>query len=182
MLRLPASTVVVPTLTTDRLILAPPRPEDFEDSFALWSDPDVVRFIGGRVFTREEVWGRVLRYIGHWAALGWGYWMVRDRADGRYLGEAGFAEAEREMTPSIVGQPEAGWALLPSAHGRGLAGEAVAAMTAWADANFGGAPTVCIIAPENTPSIRVAEKAGYRPSVLATYRGSPTQVFERTAQ
>ena len=44
--------------------------DDFLDSFAMWSDPEVIRYIGGKPFTREEVWARLLRYAGHWAHAG----------------------------------------------------------------------------------------------------------------
>ena len=78
----------------------------------MWSQPEVVRHIGGRPFTEEEVWGRVLRYIGHWTALDFGYWAIRDKESGRFVGEAGFADFKREITPSLGGAPEIGWALM----------------------------------------------------------------------
>jgi RimJ/RimL family protein N-acetyltransferase len=36
-----------------------------------------------------------------------------------------------------------------------------------------------MIAPENTPSIRVAERAGYREYARTSFRGAPTVLFER---
>jgi RimJ/RimL family protein N-acetyltransferase len=36
---------------------------------------------------------------------------------------------------------------------------------------------VCIIAPDNAPSVRVAEKAGFRRWRETTYHGQPTLVF-----
>jgi RimJ/RimL family protein N-acetyltransferase len=38
---------------------------------------------------------------------------------------------------------------------------------------------VCIIAPANLASIRVAEKAGFREWQRSTYHGEPTIVFRR---
>jgi RimJ/RimL family protein N-acetyltransferase len=43
-----------PILETDRLRLRAHTAEDFAASAAMWGDPDVTRFIGGRPFTREE--------------------------------------------------------------------------------------------------------------------------------
>ena len=37
------------------------RREDFDACAAMWANPDVVRYIGGKPFTREEVWARLLR-------------------------------------------------------------------------------------------------------------------------
>jgi RimJ/RimL family protein N-acetyltransferase len=39
-------------LETDRLILRPHVREDFDESYALWSDETVTRFIGGKPFSR----------------------------------------------------------------------------------------------------------------------------------
>jgi RimJ/RimL family protein N-acetyltransferase len=51
---------------------------------------------------------------------------------------------------------------------------------AWGEAHFGqGARTVCMISPDNAPSIRAAQKAGYREFARTTYKGSPTILFER---
>ena len=47
--------------------------------------------IGGKPFTREESWARLLRYGGLWSLLGYGYWAVRDKESGRFAGELGFA-------------------------------------------------------------------------------------------
>jgi RimJ/RimL family protein N-acetyltransferase len=174
----PAVLATAPEIETERLILRGHRVEDFADSVALWADHEVTRHIGGRPATEEETWGRLLRYVGHWAVLGFGYWAVRDKASGRFVGEAGFADYKRAIDPPLPG-PEIGWALLPSASGRGLATEAVSAIVAWGDTQFGARRTVCIVSPGNTASIRVAEKCGYREERRTLYRGAPTIVFAR---
>ncbi len=168
-----------PTLETERLVLRTHSIADFTESLALWSDPEVTRFIGGRPFTQEEIWSRLIRYVGHWALLGFGYWAVEEKASGRFLGEVGFADFRRVIEPSFDGMPEIGWVIAPHAHGRGYATEAVRAAISWGDEHFGAARTVCIIAPENRPSIRVAEKCGYREFLRTTYKDSPTIVFVR---
>lgn len=168
-------------LTTDRLIMRPHTRDDFLDSYAMWSDPEVIRYIGGKPFTREEVWARLLRYAGHWAMLGYGYWVVREKDGGRFLGEVGFADYHREIEPSLMDTPEIGWALDPAVHNRGYATEAVRAALAWADAQWPDGDTACIIAPENRPSLNVARKCGYREQLRTTYKGQPTIVLRRAA-
>jgi RimJ/RimL family protein N-acetyltransferase len=168
-----------PRIETPRLLLRGHRPEDLGDTFAMWSDPEVTRYIGGRPSTEEEVWARVLRYVGHWQLVGYGYWLVAERTSGRFVGEVGFADFRREMTPSFEGAPEAGWVLAPWAHGRGYATEALTAATAWLDAHLGNVRTVCMIHPDNAPSIRVATKARYREWMRGDVRGTPTLLFER---
>ena len=168
-----------PALETTRLRLRGHRVDDFADCAAMWGDPVVARYIGGKPFSPENVWSKILRYAGHWSLLGFGYWVIEERATGRFVGEAGFADFKREMSPSLEGAPEIGWVLAPWAHGVGFATEAVRAVVAWGDDHFRGAQTACIIDPENAASIRIAEKCGYREVVRATYGGGPVIVFRR---
>ncbi len=169
-------------LVTARLTLSPHGLGDLDDSLALWSDPAVVRFIGGRAFSAEEVWFRLLRYAGHWQLLGFGYWSLRETATGRHVGEAGFAQNRREIEPSLLDCPEAGWALRPWAQRRGLAAEAMRAILAWNDAHLNAARTVCLIDPENAASLRLAERLGYREFARTEYKGRETVLLERWAK
>jgi RimJ/RimL family protein N-acetyltransferase len=168
-----------PTVETPRLKLRAHAMSDFPDSVAMWSDPIVTRFIGGHPATEEETWARFLKYRGHWALMGFGYWLIEEKASGRFAGEMGFAEGKREMNPGFDGAHEIGWGLMPWAHGKGYATEAVTAALAWSDAQFGRIRTACLIAPENLKSIQVAEKSGYREYARTSYKGNPTVLFER---
>jgi RimJ/RimL family protein N-acetyltransferase len=171
-------TPLAPVLETERLTLRAHALGDYEDCLALWSHPDVIRHIGGRAFTSEEVWTRLLRYVGHWPLLGYGFWRVGEKGSDRFVGEVGFADGRRGLGPEFDGFPEAGWVLAPWAQGRGYALEATRAALAWGDARFGGR-TVCMIHPENAPSIRLAETCGYREFARTAYHERPTVLFER---
>ncbi len=57
----------VPVLETERLQLRGHRLEDFVQCAAMWADPLVIRYIGGKPLTEEESWTRFLRYVGHWS-------------------------------------------------------------------------------------------------------------------
>jgi RimJ/RimL family protein N-acetyltransferase len=170
---------LVPTIETDRLRLRAHRADDHAACLAIWSDPAVVRFIGGRAFTAEEVWKRLLQYLGMWGLLGYGYWAIEEKRSGSYIGDVGFADLHRDLQPSLRGMLECGWVLAPQAHGHGYASEAVAAIGDWGQQHFADRRMVCIISPENLASIRVAEKAGYRLWQQAIYHDSPTLVFAR---
>jgi RimJ/RimL family protein N-acetyltransferase len=171
-----------PVLLTDRLRLRAHKLEDFAASAVMWANPDVTRFIGGRPFAHEESWTRLLRCAGHWALMGFGYWAVEDRASGKFIGEAGFADYQRDIDPPLVDMPEAGWAFVPEAHGRGVATEAVRALVAWGDANFGARSTTCLIDEGHAASIRVAEKCGYREWRRVKYHGQTEILFQREAR
>ena len=176
---MPDASNPIPGLETDRLTLRGPCLDDFADSAAMWSDPEVTRFIGGRPFTEEETWARFLRYAGHWSLLGFGYWTVREKATGRFVGEVGFADFRREITPSIAGTPEIGWVLATWAHGRGFAAEAALAAIHWGQVQIGPVRTVCLIHPDNLASLRLAGKMGYHETGRATYKDQPTVVLHR---
>ena len=105
---------------------------------------------------------RLLRYRGLWPLLGYGYWAVREKGSGAFVGDLGFADFHRALEPPIDGMPEAGWAFVRSAHGQGFATEALKAALNWLDGTDRHKRSVCLIAPGNRASIRVAEKAGYR--------------------
>lgn len=169
----------VPVLQTERLTLRGHSLADFDESAAMWADPLVTRYIGGRPSTAEEAWARLLRYAGLWALLGYGYWAVRERETDRFVGEVGLADFRREITPSLQGAPEVGWVLAPWSHGHGYATEAVRAALAWADAHLPARRTVCIIAPQNAVSVRVALKCGFHHFARGTYKAEETAIYER---
>ena len=171
-----------PALHTVRLSLQVHALSDFEDCAAMWSDPEVMRYLHNRPFTREEAWARLLRYVGHWQLLGFGFWAVRERASGRFVGEVGLADFRRDICPAIDGSPEIGWVLAPWAQGNGFATEAARATLNWADRRFGPVRTACIIHPENSASLRVAYKCGYGEFARTTYKDSPVILFERAPE
>lgn len=168
-----------PRLETPRLILRAHDAGDLDAVAAMWGDERVVRHITGTPSTREECWGRMLRYGGLWPLLGFGYWAVVEKATGRFAGDVGLADFARELEPPQSIAPEAGWALAPHAQGKGYATEAMLAVLAWADANLNRPHTYCMLDPENAPSLRVAQKCGYRAFATVTYKTWPTQLYRR---
>ena len=169
----------VPVIHTARLTLRGHRVEDFDALVAMWADSSVVRFIGGKPSTRDETWSRLLRYAGHWSLLGFGFWAVELTAESRFVGDVGFADWKREISPSLDGMPEGGWVFSPDVHGMGIANEAVQAALAWMDTRFKGATTSCIISEDNVASVRVAQKNGYREFARSDFKGSVVVQYRR---
>lgn len=145
----------------------------------MWALPEVTRFISGRVASREDSWRRVLLYAGQWALLGYGYWLIEERAGGRFVGEGGFADFQRNLGPELD-SPEQGWALAPWAQGQGYAHEATTAMISWGEAHFKRRDFFCIIAPDNAPSLKLAAKLGYEERARTLYHGEPTVLLKRS--
>src|SRR5262245_46553463 len=170
---------MVPVIETERLRLRGHTVEDFEALAAMWGDPAVVRFISGKPFTREESWARLLRYPGHWALMGYGFWAIEEKAGGAFIGEGGFADFKRDVDPPIEA-PEQGWALAPAAHGKGYAFEAVSAMIGWGEGHFARRDFACLISTENAPSLKLAGKVGYREYARTTYKGDASVLLRRS--
>ena len=171
----------IPTVTTERLVLRGHTADDLEACLGCWGDPEVVRHVGGHVSTREDCWARILRYVGHWELRGFGFWAVTERATGRYVGEVGFADFQREATPPIGDAPEGGWVLARRAHGHGFATEALRGALAWDAGRLARQPTRCIIDLGNDASVRVAAKCGYAYVSDAVYKDAAVRVYERPA-
>ena len=167
-------------LTTERLSLTPVALSDFEDLKMLWRDEAFTRAITGRALTAEEVWFRVLRDIGHWQALGRGNWSMRLRTNGAYVGSVGVLNYLRDLSPPFDA-PELGWGVGAAYQGKGFAREGLDAALAWADDVLGAPRTVCMISPDNAPSLTLAGRVGYRVYCDGTYKDAPVRLLERPA-
>ncbi len=173
----------IPILETPRLRLRPHRQADIDAAAAMWADEQTVRYIGGEIRPRADVWGRMLGLNGLWSIRDFGYWAVEHRDSGEFIGQAGFADFQREVAVAVPDTPEAGWAIRRDMAGQGYASEAVAAALAWLDRErpeFDA--THCLIHPKNTASLAVAEKLGFVPSSRTTVGGGLSVVLVRPAR
>ncbi|HEX3671177.1 MAG TPA: GNAT family N-acetyltransferase [Candidatus Cybelea sp.] len=171
--------IVAPVIDTPRLRLRGHRAGDLPACIAMWSDPHVTRFIGGRPSTEQQTWARLLAYVGHWALMGFGYWAIEERRSNEFVGEVGFADFKRDIAASIKDKPELGFALGPRFHGLGYATEGVRAALAWADAYLPYSTTVSLVNPENLASLRVLEKCGYGCPQRIVLMEQPVSAFSR---
>ena len=167
-------------IETQRLILRPHVLEDFDAMFAMSSDPEVMRFIRhGAQATRQDVWSKLLRNIGHWTAFGYGLFAVVEKSSGAHVGDTGLAIFHRGLGDDFDPYPETAWVYALAAQGRGYATEAAMAAHDWLDGKLGRGRSVCIIAPDNAGSLAVARKLGYAPYAEAEYKGDPVVKLER---
>jgi RimJ/RimL family protein N-acetyltransferase len=169
---------IAPTLHTGRLTLAPLSLDHWEAYAAAWADPELTAFIGGKPRGRQESWTKFTQGIGLWPLLGYGYWAFVDSASGKFLGNGGLARFERGIA-ELEGYPEAGWAFVPAAWGRGLATEAMAAVFNWADDAL-KSEIRCIIDPGNVASQKVAAKLGFQKFADSDGAIGPVGVYRRT--
>tara|TARA_R110000824_G_scaffold369495_2_gene558983 strand:+ start:230 stop:745 length:516 start_codon:yes stop_codon:yes gene_type:complete len=166
-------------IETERLFLRPHIAGDFEDCRAMWQDPAVVKYISGKPATEAEAWVQFLGYFGRWEIMGYGLFVLIEKSSGQFMGNVGFSDFRRGLGSDFDPFHEAAWVLATAAHGKGYAREAMVAAQSWLDEKFSPAKTVCIISPENIPSINLAERLGFHSTREATYNEKTVMLFER---
>lgn len=172
-------------LETGRLALRPAGHDDLDALVELYGDPEVMRWIGaGGPWPREQAERAFAETPRHWRVDGFGHLVVERREDGAFLGEVdllpwdpatwtiGFA-AEIGPTAEI----EIGWTLARAHWGRGYATEAALAVRDWAFGELRLPRLVSVVHPENTASIRVAEKLGGVLEQTITLLGGETLIY-----
>lgn len=172
-------TTAVPVIETQRLRLRGHRREDLPQCAAMWSDALVTRYIGGTPSNEQRTWARLLSYVGHWALMGFGYWLIEERRSGHFVGEIGFADFKRHGAPLLKTGPELGFALAPGFHGKGYATEAVQAVLAWADARLRHGRCVCLVDARNAVSLHLLKKAGFEIVERGSFNGLPAVFLSR---
>lgn len=89
--------------------------------------------------------------------LSWGHWLIKDKTDGRVIGDAGF-----KGKPNAKKEIEIGYGLLESYRNKGFATEAVMGLVHWAFETGEVEKVLAETEMDNIGSIRVLEKAGMR--------------------
>ena len=93
-------------------------------------------------------------HIGHWYFRGYGVFAVEEKGSGRFVGRIGL------MNPPGWPGFECGWTLTRSSWGKGYATEGAGRVLAYAFTEMNRDHVISCIAPDNTSSIKVAERLG----------------------
>lgn len=144
-----------PTIETGRLILRPPRAEDFEPMCEMMADEETARFIGG-VMAPAVVWRSLCSLAGAWTIRGYSMFSVIEKSTGDWIGRLGPWQPEGWPGTEIA------YGLTRAAHGKGYAAEGVSAAIDYAVDILGWDEVIHCIDPLNTASIRLAERLGAR--------------------
>jgi len=125
------------------------------DLLAMHADPRHMEFLGG---VRDEAQTReyLERNLAHWAAHGYGVWILRDAASRRVAGRA----IVRHLLLDDLDEVEVGYGFQPEYWGRGLATEIATACVGYAFDVLHLPSVVGLTVPHNTRSRRVLEKVG----------------------
>jgi [ribosomal protein S5]-alanine N-acetyltransferase len=143
-------------LTTSRLLLRPFTAADEAAIHAVYSDPDVMRYVGHGAHRSRADTKRALRgYADAIAARGYGFVAVVERESGAVIGDAGLHPLAGRG-PDV----ELGYTLARAAWGRGYATELGRALVEHAFGALRVPRVVAQVEPDNHASRRVLEKLG----------------------
>jgi ribosomal-protein-alanine N-acetyltransferase len=145
-------------LETPRLYLRKLRWDDLDDLVALYSDPEVMSYISGTPYQRQETQAHLQRYLEMEQQYGFGLWATIYRENGRFIGRCGLIPQEIEGVVEV----EIGYMLAKAYWQRGLATEAALAIRNYGFQRLGCSRLISLIDPQNQPSMRVAAKIGLR--------------------
>ena len=165
-----------PVIVTERLELWRPQATDRASLEAMMEPAAVRQYLGAMEPSTPDVMARLLRNAGSWSLYGYGTFMVRERGQAAIIGNCGVFHSWRGLGEDFDDRPEAGWILAESHFGQGVAYEAMAAVLAWFDRQHGLRDVVAMIALENGPSLRLAQRLGFVPTRMTTLPAGDEQV------
>lgn len=140
---------------TRRLIGRRWTPADFEAVYAIYSDPEAMRWVGeGKPITRESClqWFDVT--AANYRTRGYGMLALEDKVSGEVVGCCGLTH------PGGQADPEIKYTFLRRLWGQGLASEIVPALLAYGAQQHGLIRVIATVDPENVASQKTLTRAG----------------------
>ena len=163
-------------LETTRLRLVPITDDHLDGLHAMNSDPDVMRYLGGKPETREDTQAMIGRVKARWADWGFSWFSLFDKASGEIVGAAGVQYLGLDQ----ANPHEIGWRLRKDRWKLGLASEAAQRLATFAFDDL-KAPALCSVChPENTASARVMQQLGMRYTGEETWYNMTTSRYDMT--
>jgi [ribosomal protein S5]-alanine N-acetyltransferase len=160
-------------LETVRLRLRPFTVADHDAIHAVYSDPEVMRWVGHGAHKTTSETARALRgYADALRARGYGFVAVIERSSGDLIGDAGLHPLGGRG-PDV----ELGYTLAREFWGRGYATEAGAALVAHAFDALAAPRVMAQVEPENLASRHVLEKLGMTERGVRLTYGRPHLLY-----
>jgi RimJ/RimL family protein N-acetyltransferase len=156
-------------IETERLLLRPPEDSDMDAWTEMLLNPEVTRYLGPPIDSRDAVAAHIRTIRERHEADGFGLLAVVRKQDGRVIGRSGFLVWDRRTwTPTSFrdageqAEIEIGWTLVRKCWGFGYATEAGEACRGHGFANLGARRIAAVIQHDNERSLAVARRLGMR--------------------
>ena len=143
-------------LQTKRCLIRETTPEDVDDFFRIYSDPEITRYMENLYPELEQEKQYIRDYIEKiYTFYEFGVWTVVERASGAVIGRAGFAYREGYE------EPELGFIIgVPWQH-QGYAEEVCRAILKYGWERLEFTRVQAMVEPGNETSLRLCEKLGF---------------------
>lgn len=153
-------------LETERLYLRPLESGDLDRLAAMYSNMNVMRFIGaGKTFSRQQTEKSIDSWGEYEAKHGFSNWAVIRKNDGAFLGKCGLSHLPDDSDVEIS------YIFDEQFWGMGYATEISKAVLQYGFDKLGLKQIVALTYPQNSPSIKVLEKIGLKYQKEADYWG-----------
>jgi RimJ/RimL family protein N-acetyltransferase len=167
-------------LCTERLVLRPVTADDHAALLAHWTQPEVRRFLfDGAALSAAEVAETIEESIGHFAARGFGIWLIELGAEvataAGLVGTAGLRPLEESGL-------EIFYSLAPGAWGHGYATEAARAVMEYGLGALGLPEVLAEVDEGNAASVAVVKRLGMTPYAVVPGLLGPMTRYRVTAR
>lgn len=147
-----------PVLETERFVLRSLLAKDAESYLAIFSDPEVLRYYNLTPLTsldqaREEIAKKQQFFEDNFLIR----WAITRRGEDRLIGTIGFHRWEKEHL-----RAEVGYDVERDLWGHGVIGEVLPSVVRYGFEEMGLNRIAGLTVPENIPSKRILEKAGFQ--------------------
>jgi ribosomal-protein-alanine N-acetyltransferase len=151
-------------LSTERLVLRPVTADDHAALLAHWTQPDVRRFLfDGAALSAAEVAETIEESIGHFAARGFGIWLIELGAGVGPVGTPAGLVGTAGLRPLEESGLEIFYSLAPGAWGHGYATEAARAVVEYGLGPLGLPEVLAEVDEGNAASVAVVKRLGMTP-------------------
>jgi len=170
-------------LTTARLRLEPFDDAHIDGLNVMDADEEVMRYITGRVQTRQETVESVERVKKRWRQCGFSWWSFIELSSGGVVGAGCIQHLRRQGTEPDPACPlEIGWRLRRDRWRQGLASEAAIAMADFAFQKLNAGVLYAVCHPDNAASAGVMIKLGMRYRGIERWYEKELATYEITSE
>jgi RimJ/RimL family protein N-acetyltransferase len=167
-------------LSTERLVLRPVTADDHAALLAHWTQPEVRRFLfDGAAPSAAEVAETIEESIGHFAARGFGIWLIEL---GSGVGTAAGLAGTAGLRPLEESGLEIFYSLAPGAWGHGYATEAARAVMEYGLGPLALPEVLAEVDEGNAASVAVVKRLGMTPYAVVPGLLGPMTRYRTTAR
>jgi len=157
---------------TPRLEIATFSPSDTAFLHQLTGDANVMKYFP-KVLSYDETSDMLRKILDQYGSYGYCFWKVMLKINGDFIGIAGILHQEVEGKI----EAEISYRIVKKHWNNGYAIEAAEACVKYARTTLGKTRLISLIHPENTPSVRVAQKLGAQKEKSVSFIGTAHDVY-----